>query len=219
MLDYVVVKVPRFAFEKFAGADPRLTTQMKSVGESMAIGRTFKEAFQKGLRALESGRIGLGDRRDAWRTIGLPTRLVEALRGALRQPTPERIFQLKRAMLAGIPLADIHEITGIDPVVPVARCSELVEAERWYAGLAAAEATDATHAADEADGILRPRSWRDLRGESESARARRGGGRSACGPRTRWSIPAPASSRRRRRISTGATTRRARRRAAGAGRW
>src|SRR5256885_14278778 len=58
VLDYVVVKCPRFAFEKFAAADPRLTTQMKSVGESMAIGRTFKEAFQKGLRALEIGRSG-----------------------------------------------------------------------------------------------------------------------------------------------------------------
>ena len=57
-LDYVVVKVPRFAFEKFPGADPHLTTQMHSVGESMAIGRTFKEAFQKALRALENGRSG-----------------------------------------------------------------------------------------------------------------------------------------------------------------
>src|SRR5690606_39302791 len=58
VLDYVVVKCPRFAFEKFTASDPRLTTQMKSVGESMAIGRTFKEAFQKGLRALENGRTG-----------------------------------------------------------------------------------------------------------------------------------------------------------------
>jgi carbamoyl-phosphate synthase large subunit len=58
VLDYVVVKCPRFAFEKFPGADARLTTQMKSVGESLAMGRTFKEAFQKALRALENGRIG-----------------------------------------------------------------------------------------------------------------------------------------------------------------
>src|SRR5689334_1202863 len=96
VLDYVVVKCPRFAFEKFANANPRLTTQMKSVGESMAIGRTFKEAFQKALRALEVGRSG-------W-TIGaipqddrLADETVETLRGALRQPTPERIFQVKRA--------------------------------------------------------------------------------------------------------------------------
>src|SRR5687767_8583055 len=100
VLDYVVVKVPRFAFEKFVSADPRLTTQMKSVGESMAIGRTFKEALQKGLRALETGRPGweigrtLADDR-----IGDDTD--EALRGALRQPTPERIFQIKRAFSEG----------------------------------------------------------------------------------------------------------------------
>src|SRR5437763_6501304 len=93
VLDYVVVKCPRFAFEKFAAADPRLTTQMKSVGESMAIGRTFKEAFQKGLRALEIGRSGwhIGARLADDR---LEDDTLETLRGALRQPTPERIFQI-----------------------------------------------------------------------------------------------------------------------------
>src|SRR5215207_5964723 len=103
VLDYVVVKCPRFAFEKFTAASPQLTTQMKSVGESMAIGRTFKEAFQKGLRALETGRAG-------W-TIGsrplddrLPDESQVALRAGLRQPTPERIFQIKRALLAGMPI-------------------------------------------------------------------------------------------------------------------
>jgi carbamoyl-phosphate synthase large subunit len=96
VLDYVVVKCPRFAFEKFTAANPQLTTMMKSVGESMAIGRTFKEALQKGLRALETGRPGwaigplLSDDR-------LPDDSMESLRGALRQPTPERIFQIKRA--------------------------------------------------------------------------------------------------------------------------
>src|SRR5579862_2748615 len=131
VLDYVVVKVPRFAFEKFAGADPRLTTQMKSVGESMAIGRTFKEAFQKGLRALESGRIG-------WVVGATPAddRLadesVEALRGALRQPTPERIYQLKRAMQAGISLSDLNDMTSIDPWF-LAEMHQLVDAERDYA--------------------------------------------------------------------------------------
>src|ERR1043166_4135064 len=83
VLDYVVVKVPRFAFEKFPDASPYLTTQMKSVGEAMAIGRTFKEAFQKGLRALETGRTG-------WTTAtrpqddGLPDDTLQALNGALR---------------------------------------------------------------------------------------------------------------------------------------
>src|SRR5215212_1033068 len=89
VLDYVVVKAPRFAFEKFATADPRLTTQMKSVGESMAIGRTFKEAFQKALRALETGRPGWA-RADRLADDRLPDATPDALRGALRQPTPER---------------------------------------------------------------------------------------------------------------------------------
>jgi carbamoyl-phosphate synthase large subunit len=141
VLDYVVVKVPRFAFEKFAGADPSLTTQMKSVGESMAIGRTFKEAFQKGLRALEAGRSGwvvgatLEDDR-------LTDDTVEELRVALRRPTPERVFQLKRAIQAGIPLGDLHDITGVDYWF-LSEMDELVQAERRYAGLSAADASSA----------------------------------------------------------------------------
>src|SRR5476651_2326172 len=113
VLDYVVVKVPRFAFEKFANTSPLLTTQMKSVGETMAIGRTFKEAFQKALRALETGRPG-------WTTATtladdrLEDDSVETLRGALRQPTPERIFQVKRALSAGISVDELFELTGMD---------------------------------------------------------------------------------------------------------
>ena len=133
VLDYVVVKCPRFAFEKFRAANPRLTTQMKSVGESMAIGRTFKEAFQKALRALETGRPG-------WTTAStlLDDRLkdgaIETLRGALRQPTPERIFQIKRALEAGLEVDEIHELTGIDPWF-LSQMVELVEAERAFAEL------------------------------------------------------------------------------------
>jgi len=131
VLDYVVVKCPRFAFEKFTAANPQLTTQMKSVGESMAIGRTFKEAFQKGLRALETGRSG-------WTTGQLlaDDRLsddsLETLRGGLRQPTPERIFQIKRALEAGVSVHDINELTHIDPWF-LEQMSELVHAERDYA--------------------------------------------------------------------------------------
>jgi carbamoyl-phosphate synthase large subunit len=134
VLDYVVVKCPRFAFEKFPGANPVLTTQMKSVGESMAIGRTFKEALQKGLRALESGRAGwvVGDRL-------LDDRLtddsLDTLRAAMATPTPERIFQIKRAMLGGVTLEEIHRITAIDPWF-LSQMHELVEAEREYAALA-----------------------------------------------------------------------------------
>jgi len=132
VLDYVVVKCPRFAFEKFPSADWRLTTQMKSVGESMAIGRTFKEAFQKGLRALEIDRTG-------W-VIG-PTpaddRLdhddAASLRAGLRQPSAERVFQVKRALLAGFEQEEISALTGIDPWF-VGQLAELVDAEReWEA--------------------------------------------------------------------------------------
>ena len=127
MLDYVVVKCPRFAFEKFATADPGLTTQMKSVGESMAIGRTFKEAFQKALRALETGRAGwvVGERLQDDRLTELSR---EALRGALRRPTPERIFQLKRAMLLGMGTEELHELTAIDPWF-LEQMRELLDAE------------------------------------------------------------------------------------------
>jgi carbamoyl-phosphate synthase large subunit len=131
VLDYVVVKIPRFAFEKFPNADPRLTTQMKSVGEAMAIGRTFKEAFQKGLRALETGRHGWNV---AARSLddGLVDDSIEVLRSALRQPTPERIFQVKRALDRGMPIADVYELTGIDPWF-LGQMQELIDAERRYA--------------------------------------------------------------------------------------
>jgi carbamoyl-phosphate synthase large subunit len=140
VLDYVVVKVPRFAFEKFPSASPYLTTQMKSVGESMAIGRTFKEAFQKGLRALETGRSG-------WTTAArpiddrLPDESEEALHGALRQPTPERIFQVKRALERGLSVAEVYDLTAIDPWF-LNQMLELIEAEREYAALDAVGADD-----------------------------------------------------------------------------
>ncbi|MBX7118835.1 MAG: carbamoyl-phosphate synthase large subunit [Gemmatimonadaceae bacterium] len=133
VLDYVVVKVPRFAFEKFAAADPTLTTQMKSVGESMAIGRTFKEAFQKGLRALETGRQG-------WDVGARPADdrvaddSVEAVRSALQRPVPERMFQIKRALQHGVAVEEIHRRTGVDPWF-LRQFEELVVAERAYAAL------------------------------------------------------------------------------------
>jgi carbamoyl-phosphate synthase large subunit len=131
VLDYVVVKVPRFAFEKFPNADQRLTTQMKSVGEAMAIGRTFKEAFQKGLRALETGRYGWNVAARA-RDDGLADDSAEALQGALRQPTAERIFQVKRALERGMTIEDVYELTAIDPWF-LGQMQELIDAERLYA--------------------------------------------------------------------------------------
>jgi len=107
-LDYCVVKIPRWAFEKFPGADTTLTVQMKSVGEVMAIGRTFKEALQKGLRSLEIGRSGLGaDGKD--KALG-PDELVQKL----RVPNPDRIFAIRQAILGGMPVEELHRLTTID---------------------------------------------------------------------------------------------------------
>ncbi len=113
VLDYVVVKLPRFTFEKFPKADATLGIQMKAVGEVMAIGRTFKQAWLKGFRALENDRAG-------WLPAPSPTddRLKDGepdtLRSAVRTPTPERPFQIRRALEAGISPAEIAELTGID---------------------------------------------------------------------------------------------------------
>jgi carbamoyl-phosphate synthase large subunit len=108
-IDYVVTKIPRFAFEKFPGSDPVLTTQMKSVGEAMAIGRTFNESFQKALRSLETGRAGWGcDKAEK-----LPSG--EQIRAQLRTPNPDRIFSVRHALQLGISAEEIYELTGIDP--------------------------------------------------------------------------------------------------------
>ncbi|MEA5601540.1 carbamoyl-phosphate synthase large subunit [Nostoc sp. UHCC 0252] len=107
-IDYVVTKIPRFAFEKFPGSDPVLTTQMKSVGEAMAIGRTFNESFQKALRSLETGRAGWGcDKAEK-----LPSG--EQIRAQLRTPNPDRIFSVRHALQQGITIEEIYELTGID---------------------------------------------------------------------------------------------------------
>jgi carbamoyl-phosphate synthase large subunit len=133
VLDYVVVKVPRFAFEKFPTADPTLTTQMKSVGEAMAIGRTFKEAFQKGLRGLEADRAG-------WVLGAMPADdrvaddSLETVLAALRTPTPERVFQIKRAFQLGASVEAVAERTRIDPWF-LHQLAELLDAEvEWKAG-------------------------------------------------------------------------------------
>ena len=108
-IDYCVVKIPRFTFEKFPGAKDELTTSMKSVGETMAIGRTFKEALQKGLRSLEIGAPGLGS------NFRAPLPEKSELVARLRTPNSKRLFALRQAILAGMSLEEIHEITAIDP--------------------------------------------------------------------------------------------------------
>lgn len=113
-IDYVVTKVPRWAFEKFPDADATLTTQMKSVGETMAIGRTFKESLQKALRGLETGHFGLGcDRMDRWGTAKQPSR--EEIEQKLATPNSERIWYLRYALKSGMSEAEIHKRTKIDP--------------------------------------------------------------------------------------------------------
>jgi len=113
-IDYVVTKIPRFAFEKFPDADDTLTTQMKSVGETMAIGRIFKESFQKALRGLEVGRFGFGcDGRDLWGTSEQPTD--DEIRAKLAKPNAERAWYLRYAIKSGMTVQDLYEITGIDP--------------------------------------------------------------------------------------------------------
>jgi carbamoyl-phosphate synthase large subunit len=113
-IDYVVTKVPRWAFEKFPDADPTLTTQMKSVGETMAIGRTFKESLQKALRGLETGRFGLGcDRADRWGTLTQPT--LEEIAGRLATPTAERVWYVRYAFKAGMSVQEVYERSKIDP--------------------------------------------------------------------------------------------------------
>jgi carbamoyl-phosphate synthase large subunit len=118
-IDYCVVKIPRFTFEKFPGADPTLGISMKSVGETMAIGRTYKEALQKGLRSLEIGRYGLGaDGKDNGVIPASPKKreqLWEAIRERLRIPRGDRIFWIRHALEAGMEIGEVHQLTHIDP--------------------------------------------------------------------------------------------------------
>ena len=136
-IDYVVTKIPRFTFEKFPGANDRLTTQMKSVGEVMAIGRTFQESLQKALRGLETGVTGLNEialsaSTDAER---------DALRQELRIPGAERIWFVADAMRHGFSFDDVAKVTGIDPWF-LAQIADLLEAEAAIrdAGLAGLDA-------------------------------------------------------------------------------
>jgi len=142
-IDYIVTKVPRFDMEKFPGADSTLTTAMKSVGEAMAIGRTFKESLQKALRSLERGRSGLGlDRADRWGGPGAPTRAEITER--LTRPNNERIFYVRYALLAGFTVEEVAQLSGIDPWF-VDEVAQLVEFEgrlRDAAGRPLAEGTD-----------------------------------------------------------------------------
>ncbi|HSG46563.1 MAG TPA: carbamoyl-phosphate synthase large subunit [Longimicrobiales bacterium] len=162
VLDYVVCKFPRFAFEKFPEVNPVLGVQMKAVGETMAIGRTFRSAWQKGLRGLEIDRNGWVEGATL-EDDGLTADDPDSLLSAMRRPTADRPFQLRRALMAGIPVEDIYEATGIDPWF-LDQLQHVLEEERRYA-----EAPEVTR------GLLRhmkregfsDRQLAELRGETE----------------------------------------------------
>ena len=132
-IDYVVTKIPRFAFEKFATADSRLTTQMKSVGEVMAIGRTFQESLQKALRGLEVGSAGFEPLVDA-----ASPEASELLISELSNPRPERIWYVADAFRMGMELDDIYRYSGIDPWYLV-QIRDLVETEQGLDAVALAD--------------------------------------------------------------------------------
>ncbi|MGE3776903.1 MAG: carbamoyl-phosphate synthase large subunit [Pirellulaceae bacterium] len=141
-IDYVVTKIPRFAFEKFPEADATLTTQMKSVGETMAIGRTFKESFQKALRGLEVGSFGLGcDGKDLWGTQREPTR--DEIRAKLATPNADRPWYLRYAIKSGMTVSDIYQLTAIDPwfLDQLVEIVELEDAMRQIGDLRAMDRT------------------------------------------------------------------------------
>lgn len=130
-IDYVVTKIPRFAFEKFVGADDTLTSAMKSVGEVMAIGRTFKESFQKALRSLEIGARGFGG---GGKFGGDEVTDVDRIRPFLSRPNAQRPFYIRYAFRAGMSLAEVHELTKIDPWF-LRQLHELYEMERHLESL------------------------------------------------------------------------------------
>ena len=111
-IDYIVTKIPRFAFEKFPGAEPVLSTAMKSVGEAMAIGRTFAELLQKALRSMETGLTGLDEVEIDGLGLGDDR---NAMRAAIGVPTPDRLLRAAQVMRLGLSLEEVHEVTKIDP--------------------------------------------------------------------------------------------------------
>ncbi|MDG2206659.1 MAG: carbamoyl-phosphate synthase large subunit [Pirellulales bacterium] len=141
-IDYVVTKIPRFAFEKFPEAESTLTTQMKSVGETMAIGRTFKESLQKALRGLEVGRFGIGcDGRDLWATEDQPS--AEAIRVKIARPNQDRIWYIRYALKSGMTEEAVAEITGIDPWF-ISQIAELCRMEEELSQLGSIASVDPT---------------------------------------------------------------------------
>jgi carbamoyl-phosphate synthase large subunit len=160
-LDYVVVKIPRWQFEKFPGAEPVLGTQMKSVGEVMAIGRTFKQALAKGLRSLETGKAVTSEVFDA-----------ALIRQRLITPNPERLSYIRFAIEQGWTVEQIHEITSIDPWF-LKQLREMADLERDLAGRSLTALSRDQLRWAKRDGVSDPRLGRLLGSDADSVRARR----------------------------------------------
>ena len=178
-IDYVVTKIPRWAFEKFPGAETTLGTQMKSVGEVMAIGRTFRESLQKGLASLEQGRAGLGadgrDEMDVDGTRGPEARaaLVRAIRRRLTRPQSDNIFFLRHALRLGMSVPELREHTGIDPWF-LDQIAQLVERETHLRSVGSLDRlTDADLFAAKRDGFTDIQLAHMLRTTEAAIRARR----------------------------------------------
>ena len=129
-IDYVITKIPRFAFEKFPGSEPVLTTQMKSVGEAMAVGRTWQESFNKALRSLETGLNGWGLNAKDGDMLGD----AEALKKALTVPNPARVVAIHEAFMSGMTAEEIRKLTDFDPWY-LRQMEDLFQTENWLKGL------------------------------------------------------------------------------------
>lgn len=141
-IDYCVVKIPRFTFEKFPDTEPVLGISMKSVGETMAIGRNFKEALQKGLRSLEIGKCGLEDLK-SWNTLTTEKKHF-LLREKLQKPNPDRLFFLKMALKEDVSLEEIYALSSIDPWF-IRQIDEIIEMEKSLEDLSSWENIDPEH--------------------------------------------------------------------------
>ena len=197
-LDYVVVKAPRFAFEKFPGADATLTTTMKSVGEAMSLGRNFIEALGKVMRSLETKPGRVLDRRPT------PTSPSTSCWTACRTPTDGRLYDIELALRLGATVEQVAEASGVDPWF-VDQIAGLVDAARRAASTRRCS-TSSCCARSQVPRPVRPSDRRAAAGTGRRGRAcARCAAGSASTPCTRPSTPAPPSSRPRRRITTAAT--------------
>ena len=206
-IDYVVTKVPRWAFEKFPDADPTLTTQMKSVGETMAIGRTFKESLQKALRGLETGRFGLGcDRSDRW---GTPNAADRRTRSSASWPrrTPSASGTSATPSRPGMTVEEIHQLTQDRPLVPAPHPRDRRRSRTELRGVPEPGGRRRRPAAGRPSSTASPTGSSPTSGTRARWRSAASARRAASRPCSSWSTPAPPSSRRTRRTTTRPTRR------------